>query len=354
MDLNEQPFSVTALVAALAAGGRELEGRPYSRAHRATVAGLKRKLGAARPKPASFADLFRIVMRDLGYAELALAGVRELAAAEASAGALPGTVRVPAAGEGLPLLWGGDLVIHGDLENGNVVVVTGDLTIDGAYRQWRADAPLLLVGGDLAVRSIEAFGPILVAGDLTARTIYVGGNEYRLDVGGRLTAELLIQHDHEIGAGEIVATHHLGRPPAVYDARGRLDLEAILGRLAAGAGLPAEGEEDLEEGAEEAAEEDEADEVEAEGPEPAGAGSDTGSDAELLLKRLVREGQLELAKGCPVSLLVPGLSELLERSRSPEHAARQVAAWLEDHDAVAELYIGDRELEALIRETLST
>ncbi|HEY3357706.1 MAG TPA: hypothetical protein VGQ83_30920 [Polyangia bacterium] len=347
-----------ALVAALATVGPEAERRPYSRAHKATVAGLRRKLGAAKGKPTSFADLCALLQRELGFAELALAGLRALFADAASAGSHQGTVRVPNRGDGPPLLWAGDLVVHGDLENGHAVIVTGDLTIDGTYRQWRADAPLLLVGGHLDVRSVEAFGPVLVLGDLTARTMYVGGSDHRLDVGGALAAELLIQHDHEIGAGRLEAAHHLTRPPAVYDARGRLDLEAILARLAAGEGLPGEGEDEAE-GDEAAADELGVGDLDEEGledlAEDAAAADepvDAASDAELLLRRLVKEGHLELERGCRVGLLVPGLDQVLERARSPEHAARQVAAWLEDQDAVAELYIGDRELEALIRDTL--
>jgi hypothetical protein len=370
MDFTDQPYATKALLAELAKTGVETERRAYSHAHEATVAALKRRLAAARPKPQSFGDLFAILAREIGLLELGLAGVRGLAAPLASAETRAGTVRVPTVAEGPPLLWAGDLVIRGDLENGSLVVVTGDLTIDGTYRQWRADAPLLVVGGDLTVGSVEVFGPVLVWGDLAVRTMYAGGPDHRLDVGGRLEAELLVQHEHEIGAGTLAVTHHLSRPPAVYDARGRLDLEAILARLEAGRGLPPAGEDDPEDDLPEDDLEDEdglgaaraggaarlddaaaADEDE-EGVDD--APTDAGSDAELLLRRLVRDGQLELEKGIPLGLLVPTMTELLERARSPEHAARQIAAWLEDHDAVVELYIGDRELEALIRDTLTS
>ncbi|MCP3138159.1 ankyrin repeat domain-containing protein [Pyxidicoccus xibeiensis] len=92
----------------------------------------------------------------------------------------------------------GDLVVDGNLGVGSLMV-TGNLTVkgDAANRQGRQ----LFVGGDFECNAFYTEGPVIIGGDLRARTVEAVYNDYALDVRGTLKADTLTIDRHQVKAG---------------------------------------------------------------------------------------------------------------------------------------------------------
>ncbi len=73
-------------------------------------------------------------------------------------------------------------------------------------------------------------------------------------------------------------------------------------------------------------------------------------EAQGLLELLLRGENLELEEGCAVGALVEGTAAVLALELSPEAKASQLSSWLLDQDSVADLFIGDEDLAAILEQ----
>ncbi|MFP2925473.1 ankyrin repeat domain-containing protein [Pyxidicoccus sp. 3LG] len=92
----------------------------------------------------------------------------------------------------------GNLELDGNLSVGSLMV-TGNLTVKGkaANHQGRQ----LFVGGDFTCETFYTEGPVVIGGDLRARTVEAIYNDYALDVRGVLKADTLTIDRHQVKAG---------------------------------------------------------------------------------------------------------------------------------------------------------
>ena len=94
------------------------------------------------------------------------------------------------------LIHDGDLHVAGNLDNDTLLVVRGDLVIDGMYDDYRSDIGVLVVFGDMRVRDAYSWGAMFVQGDLDATgllmTVY---NDFTFEVDGKLNARALVVSD---------------------------------------------------------------------------------------------------------------------------------------------------------------
>lgn len=90
----------------------------------------------------------------------------------------------------------GDLHIEGNLDNDALLVVRGNLVVDGMYDDYRSDIGVLVVLGDMQVRDVYSWGAMYVQGDLAATgllmTVY---NDFTFEVDGKLDARALVVSD---------------------------------------------------------------------------------------------------------------------------------------------------------------
>ena len=74
------------------------------------------------------------------------------------------------------------------------------------------------------------------------------------------------------------------------------------------------------------------------------------AEARSLLELLVNGDNLELEEDHEIEELVDGVKSLLARALPPEGKATRLSAWLLDHEAVADLFIGDEDLAEILAE----
>lgn len=94
-----------------------------------------------------------------------------------------------------------ELVHHGDLTisrsvDARVLVVTGSLTVKGRLTNF--EGCVIAVGGALRTGGLITEGPLVVGGDLTAKVIVAGTNDYAMTVGGTVTAEVVLIEDRHV------------------------------------------------------------------------------------------------------------------------------------------------------------
>lgn len=82
--------------------------------------------------------------------------------------------------------------------------------------------------------------------------------------------------------------------------------------------------------------------------EPGDQSMGASEEARGLLQYLIRGEHLELEEGEELEALVPGTVPILGGRLSSEAKASKLGAWLLDHPSVADLYIGDEDLAAII------
>lgn len=94
------------------------------------------------------------------------------------------------------LVHDGDLVVRGDFDNGDLLVVRGSLTVEGSYDDYREGIGVLVVQGDMHAHDLYSWGAIRVAGDLRVggvlMTVY---NDFSFEVAGKVDARLLLISD---------------------------------------------------------------------------------------------------------------------------------------------------------------
>ncbi|RKI19575.1 leucine-rich repeat domain-containing protein [Corallococcus sp. AB030] len=139
------------------------------------------------------------------------------------------------------------------------LIVRGDLTVEGCVLNWENDfGPFLQVHGNLVAKRIAIGGARLhVSGDLTTEDLVAVYNHGSVSVGGKLKARTLASHYSFKVAGAVDAHRYLGQDSKVfavaggvedvkdpYEGKGvfvpsvvrdgRVDLEKVRARLAAG------------------------------------------------------------------------------------------------------------------------
>ncbi|QSQ23979.1 ankyrin repeat domain-containing protein [Pyxidicoccus parkwayensis] len=92
----------------------------------------------------------------------------------------------------------GDLVVDGALAVRSLMV-TGNLTVKG--KASNPQGRQLFVGGDFECDVLYTEGPVLIGGDLRARTVDAYYNDYALEVRGVLKADTLTVEKHQVKAG---------------------------------------------------------------------------------------------------------------------------------------------------------
>jgi hypothetical protein len=99
----------------------------------------------------------------------------------------------------------GNLDVTGDLRNGGVLVVLGDLTVGGVC--WdREPGCQLVVLGDVTVRGANLSGGLAVRGDLTcSAALFANDHGSTLFVGGAVATPLLVLEDKSLRAKSITA-----------------------------------------------------------------------------------------------------------------------------------------------------
>ncbi len=94
-----------------------------------------------------------------------------------------------------------ELIHHGDLvidrsADARILVVTGSLTVKGRLTNF--EGCVIAVGGALRTGGLITEGPLLVGGDLTAKVIVAGTNDYAMTVAGTVTAEVVLIEDRHV------------------------------------------------------------------------------------------------------------------------------------------------------------
>ena len=108
----------------------------------------------------------------------------------------------------------GDLVVDGDLENEGVLVVTGNLTVKGAYIGPPFDYSLAAVGGIMRARDVSTSGEIIVGERLeVSRIVHLLYNDYS-SVLPAVTARALVIEDNFPALGTIDAELQLNESPS--------------------------------------------------------------------------------------------------------------------------------------------
>lgn len=118
------------------------------------------------------------------------------------------------------ILYEGDLTIDGDFDTGDtgssgeaegtLLVVKGNLTVCGLYRDACNDAPdLVLVTGDLRAEDVITASHLEVRGNVVVANVVVGDfNDGAARIGGDLSARLFAPTDHHFDvAGSIRADY---------------------------------------------------------------------------------------------------------------------------------------------------
>jgi hypothetical protein len=154
-----------------------------------------------------FADTLQGMIQSVRYAAIQV--VRELFASKAKT-TRPGFKL--AQGDTLAVV--GDLTVNGDLENDGVLVVTGNLTVKGAYIGPAFDYSLAAVGGIMRARDVSSSGEIIVGRHLEAtRLVHLLYNDYS-SVLPTVKARALVIEDNFPALGTIVAPLQLNELPS--------------------------------------------------------------------------------------------------------------------------------------------
>ncbi|MFF1651647.1 hypothetical protein [Streptomyces sp. NPDC058240] len=123
----------------------------------------------------------------------------------------------------------GDLHIRGDLdltdESVYLLVVLGDLVVDGAYGDYDYPESFLLVTGNMRARDVVTGGWLEVHGDLSTDRLIGDYNDCGAHIGGDVHAQLFYsEHHHFTIGGALIANAVIGEPsleiatrPAVID-----------------------------------------------------------------------------------------------------------------------------------------
>ncbi len=94
------------------------------------------------------------------------------------------------------LVHDGDLAVRGHFDNGDLLVVHGDLIVEGTYDDYLEGIGVLVVEGDMRAHDVYSWGAIHVAGQMTVRdvlmTVY---NDFTFEVAGEVNARLLLVSD---------------------------------------------------------------------------------------------------------------------------------------------------------------
>ena len=98
--------------------------------------------------------------------------------------------------EGAPIVLGGDLVVSGSLDIGCVLVVLGDLEVEGVIEATLDDATLV-VGGSIKARGINCTDYVYAGGAITAEVVFVE-LEGKLRAEKGVAAELVVLEDSSV------------------------------------------------------------------------------------------------------------------------------------------------------------
>ena len=113
----------------------------------------------------------------------------------------------------------GDLVVEGDVENDGILVVTGDLTIRGAYLGPTFDYSLVAVGGTMSAGDVSSSGEILVGDRLEARrVIHLLYNDYS-SILPIVKAEALVIEDNFPALGTVEVELRIDDTPTAEQLR---------------------------------------------------------------------------------------------------------------------------------------
>ncbi|HJU39711.1 MAG TPA: hypothetical protein VJ724_09075, partial [Tahibacter sp.] len=90
----------------------------------------------------------------------------------------------------------GDLALDRSFSNDDVVIVEGNLTIDGDYDDDSPGTGVLVVLGDMKADDVMSWGSLAVAGKLASTgLVYANYNDFTFEVGGAITARALVVSD---------------------------------------------------------------------------------------------------------------------------------------------------------------
>jgi hypothetical protein len=146
-----------------------------------------------------------------------LPGVKTLNATERAAWAkrISGQVAYNFAdADGRVLMHDGDLVIDGNLDNGERFIVNGNLTIKGNYHDYLDGIGVLVVLGNMQVENVYSWGAISVRNDLNASGIVLTCyNDFTFEVAGNVNARALVisdkSADYHRGTIEVVLSDNV-------------------------------------------------------------------------------------------------------------------------------------------------
>ncbi|MEU9620601.1 hypothetical protein ACIQWV_32795 [Streptomyces sp. NPDC098085] len=123
----------------------------------------------------------------------------------------------------------GDLHIPGDLELAHecayLLIVLGDLVVDGVYGDSDDPESFLLVTGNMRVRDVVTAGWLEVHGDLSTDRLIGDYNDCGADIGGDVHAQLFYGEVHHFTIGGALNANavigqpclEIATPPAVID-----------------------------------------------------------------------------------------------------------------------------------------
>ncbi|MGW0941387.1 hypothetical protein ACWD4O_02380 [Streptomyces sp. NPDC002623] len=111
----------------------------------------------------------------------------------------------------------GDLHVHGDLdlhqERAYLLVVLGDLVVDGGYADYDDPESYLLVTGDMRARDVVTAGWLEVHGELRADRLIGDYNDCAAYIGGDVHTGLFYGEEHHFTVGgALTAAAVIGRP----------------------------------------------------------------------------------------------------------------------------------------------
>jgi hypothetical protein len=103
----------------------------------------------------------------------------------------------------------GDLHVHGDLdlmgEHAYLLVVLGDLVVDGSYGDYDDPESYVLVTGDMQARDVVTAGWLEVHGDLRTDRLIGDYNACSAYIGGDVRAGLFYGEEHHFTIGGAIA-----------------------------------------------------------------------------------------------------------------------------------------------------
>lgn len=120
--------------------------------------------------------------------------------------AAPSPRALPALGDG-EVIHIGDLTIDRDADVPSVLVVTGNLNVNGKLSNH--EGTVVAVGGDLTARAIWSEGPFVVGGDVRVeQAVWCAYNDYGMRIRGGLRAPMLVIDDHFFTARSVDARRY--------------------------------------------------------------------------------------------------------------------------------------------------